>query len=98
MTLATTTIVERDPRMQIGAYITDGLDLYEVTGTQRGPGVMGLSTVRIMLENCRNLRCFEFLPDKIRSAFDLVRAAPIGRCPDAVDDIAWDSTSAQRAA
>jgi hypothetical protein len=84
--------------MQLGAYITDGIDLYEVTGMQRGPGVMGLSTVRILLENCRNLRCLEFLPDKIRSAFDLVRAAPVPRCPNAVDDIAWDPAAEQQAA
>jgi len=90
MTLATMSIVERDPRMQLGAYITDGIDLYEVTGMQRGPGVMGMSTVRIMVENCRNLRRLEFLPDKIRTAFELVRAAPIGSCPDVVDDIPWD--------
>jgi hypothetical protein len=90
MTLATMSIVERDPRMQLGAYITDGIDLYEVTGMHRGPGVMGMSTVRIMVENCRNLRCLEFLPDKIRTAFELVRTAPIGTCPDVVDDIPWD--------
>jgi hypothetical protein len=87
MTLATMSIVERDPRMQLGAYITDGIDLYEVTGMQRGLGVMGMSTVRIMVENCRNLRCLEFLPDKIRMVFELVRAAPVGLCPD---DIPWD--------
>ena len=75
--------------MQTGAYITDGIDLYEVTGMQRGPGVMGMSTVRIMVENCRNLRCLEFQPEKIRTAFDLVRAAPVGRCPDRLEDIAW---------
>ena len=97
MTLATLSIIERDPRMQLGAYISDGIDLYEVTGMQRGPGVMGMSTVRISLENCRNLRRLEFLPDKIRTAFELVRAAPIGECPDMVDDIAWDP-AAQRAA
>jgi len=90
MTLATMTIIERDPRMQLGAYITDGIDLYEVMGMQRGPGVMGMSTVRIMVENCRNLRCLEFLPDKIRTAFDLVKGAPIGACPDMVEEIAWD--------
>ena len=90
MTLATISIIERDPRMQAGAYITDGLDLYEVMGMQRGPGVMGMSTVRIMVENCRNLRCLEFLPDKIRTAFDLVKAAPAGCCPDVVEDISWD--------
>ena len=76
--------------MQTGAYITDGIDLYEVTGLQRGPGVMGVSTVRIAIENCRNLRCLELLPDKIRSNFALVRAAPVGRCPDVIEDIAWD--------
>jgi hypothetical protein len=85
------TVIERDPRIQAGAYITDGIDLYEVTGTQRGPGVMGISTVRIMVENCRNLRCLEFLPDKIRSSFELVKAAPVCNCPDAVEDIAWEA-------
>jgi hypothetical protein len=84
-------VIERDPRMQPGAYITDGIDLYEVTGMQRGPGVMGISTVRISVENCRNLRCIEFLPDKIRSAFELVKAAPIGSCPDVIEDISWEA-------
>jgi hypothetical protein len=84
-------VIDRDPRIQSGAYITDGVDLYEVTGVQRGPGVMGISTVRIMVENCRNLRCLEFLPDKIRSSFELVKAAPECNCPDAVEDIAWDA-------
>jgi hypothetical protein len=83
-------VIERDPRMQMGAYITDGIDLYEVTGMQRGPGVMGMSTVRIAVENCCNLRLLEFLPDKIRSAFGLVRAAPVGTCPDRLEDISWD--------
>lgn len=77
--------------MQVGAYITDGVDLYEVSGMQRGPGVMGVSTVRITVENCRNLRPLEFLPDKIRSSLELVKAAPVCTCPDVVDDIAWES-------
>ncbi|HTT29333.1 MAG TPA: hypothetical protein VMG37_13050 [Solirubrobacteraceae bacterium] len=77
--------------MQPGAYITDGIDLYEVTGMQRGPGVMGISTVRISVENCRNLRCLEFLPDKIRSAFELVKQAPVGSCPDVIEDISWEA-------
>ena len=87
--------------MQMGACITDGIDLFEVTGMQRGPSVMGMSTVRIAVENCRNLRCLELLPDKIRTAFELVRAAPAGRCPDRLEDIAWDPSPAmpqQRAA
>ncbi len=91
-------MIERDPRLQPGAYITDGLDLYEVTGLQRGPGVMGMSTVRIAVENCRNLRCLEFLPDKIRVAFALVRPAPQGRCPDVLDDIAWDPAAGEKRA
>jgi hypothetical protein len=84
-------VIERDARMQAGAYVTDGTDLYEVTGTQRGPGVMGVSTVRIMVENCRTLRSLEFLPDKIRYSFELVKAAPACNCPDVIEDIAWDA-------
>jgi hypothetical protein len=81
--------IDTDPRVQPGAYITDGIDLYEVTGMQRGPGMMGAATVRIIVENCRNLRCLELLPDRIRSAFELVRSAPAATCPDVVDDIVW---------
>lgn len=76
--------------MQPGAYITDGVDLYEVTGMERGPGVMGMSTVRIAVENCRNLRRLEFLPDRIRGGFELVRGAPIGACPDMLEEIGWE--------
>jgi hypothetical protein len=82
--------------MQAGAYITDGIDLYEVTGMQRGPGVMGVSTVRIMVENCRNLRCLEFLPDKIRCSFELVKPAPACTCPDVLEDISWEADHATR--
>jgi hypothetical protein len=78
-----------DPRMERGAYVTDGIDLYEVMGTQRGAGVVGVSTVRVIVENCRNLRRLEFLPDKIRRSFRLVRRAPIGYCPDLLEDIVW---------
>lgn len=77
--------------MQPGSYITDGVDLFEVTGMQRGPGVMGMSTVRITVENCRTLRCLEFLPDRIRGAFELVRTAPVGACPDVLEEIGWES-------
>jgi hypothetical protein len=84
-------VIERDARMQAGAYITDGVDLYEVTGTERGPGMMGVSTLGIIVENCRTLRRLEFLPDKIRCSFELVKAAPVCSCPDVVEDIAWDA-------
>jgi hypothetical protein len=76
--------------MQPGAYITDGVDLCEVTGMARGPGVMGISTVGITVENCRNLRCLEFLPDRIRGAFELARTAPVGACPDVLEEIGWE--------
>ena len=79
-----------DPRMRPGAYITDGADLYEVIDLRRGPGALGASTVRIEVENCRNLRHVEFLPDKVRGDFRLVREAPTGQCPDVADDIPWD--------
>jgi hypothetical protein len=82
-------MIDDDPRLEQGAYITDGIDLYEVLGSQRGPGAMGVSTVRIVVENCRNFRGLEFLPEKIRRTFNLVKTAPTGRCPDLVDDIAW---------
>jgi hypothetical protein len=43
-----------------------------------------------MVENCRNLPFLEFLADKIRTDFDLVRAALLGRCPDVLEDISWE--------
>jgi hypothetical protein len=83
-------VPQQDPRLQTGAYITDGSDLFEVIGLQRGPGVMGMRTVRILVENCRNFRELEFLPDKIQAAFALVRSAPHPAVPDVVDAIAWE--------
>jgi hypothetical protein len=82
-------MTDEDPRLQQGAYITDGIDLYEVLGLQRGPGVMGVSSVRVLVENCRNFCGLEFLPEKVRRTFNLVKTAPAGRCPDRLDDIAW---------
>jgi hypothetical protein len=83
-------VSDPDPRLQTGAYITDGVDLYEVLGLQRGPGVMGMRTVRILVENCRNSRGLEFLPEKIHATFELVRPAPHPMVPDLVDDISWE--------
>jgi hypothetical protein len=80
---------DHDPKLLTGAYITDGTDLFEVCGVQRGPGTMGVSTVRIVVENCRNFRRLEFFPEKIRKTFDLVRDAPAARCPDLLGDIGW---------
>jgi hypothetical protein len=78
-----------DERLQRGAYLTDEINLYEVTAIRRGPGVMGLTTVRVEIENCRSFTRIELLPDKIQRSFSLVRGAPVGVCPDVVEDIAW---------
>ena len=81
--------VRRDERLQRGAYVSDGINLYEVTAIRRGPGMMGLTTVRVEIENCRSFTRIELLPDKIQRSFSLVRRAPVGICPDLVDDISW---------
>ncbi len=85
---------DNDPRLQTGAYITDGVDLYEVIRLQRGPGVMGMRTVRILVEDCRNFRDLEFLPEKIQAAFELVRHPPVPAVPDVFEEIAWEPAPA----
>jgi hypothetical protein len=82
-------VIEHDPRLQTGAYITDGIDLYEVVGLRTRPGNMGIRTVRIVVENCRSFRGLEFLPERIRATFNLVRQPPHPRCPDVVEEIPW---------
>ncbi len=67
--------VERDARLQFGAYITDGMSLYEVKGISCGAGRIGFAAVRLILEDCYSLGTIEFLLDKIRRQFTLVRAA-----------------------
>ena len=68
--------LDTDPRLEPGAYVTDGSNLYEVAGVRSGPRVMGVAAVRVVLENCRSLSRVEFLPDKIKRSFRLVRRAP----------------------
>ena len=67
---------DTDPRLEPGAYVTDGTNLYEVAGVRSGAKVMGVAAVRVVLENCRSLSRVEFLPDKIKRSFRLVRGAP----------------------
>jgi hypothetical protein len=62
-----------DPRFQIGAYLTDGTDLFEVMGLRRGRGQIGSVAMRLILEDCYTLRRVEFLIDKVRRRFRLVR-------------------------
>jgi hypothetical protein len=78
-----------DVVLQPGAYITDGVDLYEVKGIERGVGFLGIPALRVVVENCRNLGRLEFMPDRIRRTFRLVREAPTGDCPDLIEEIAW---------
>lgn len=80
----------KDPRLQRHAYITDGSNLYEVLGDRVFPGVAGIRTRRIVVENCRSLLGSELLEDRVTSAFRLVRPAPARRCPDFVEEIAWE--------
>jgi hypothetical protein len=76
-----------DPRLQQGAYITDGIELYEVTGLRRGPGVAGVATARVIVEDCRSYRALEFLPDRICGNFTLVRDAPVDYRPERAESI-----------
>ncbi len=66
--------VEKDARLQFGAYITDGMRLYEVRGISCGAGRIGFAAVRLILEDCHSLSTVAFLLDKIRRQFTLVRA------------------------
>jgi hypothetical protein len=75
-----------DPRLAVGAYVTDGDDLYEVTGRVKTSGIGGSISWRIKVENCRNLARIDFLPEKILASFELVRAAPTS-APDFPPDI-----------
>ncbi|MGO9822452.1 MAG: hypothetical protein ACLPTJ_17615 [Solirubrobacteraceae bacterium] len=77
-----------DARLQRGAYVTDGVNLYEITAIRRGPGIMEL-TVRVEIENCRTFTRIELAPEKIQRSFSLVRHAPVAACPDLVQDIPW---------
>ena len=72
-----------DARLQRGAYVTDGTNLYEITAIRRGPGMMELTTVRVEIENrCRTFTRIELLPEEDPASFSLVRHAPVAACPD----------------
>lgn len=78
-----------DPRLQRGAYVTDGINLYEVSAICRRGSSGRLTTTRVEIENCRTFTRIELLPEKIRRSFELVRPAPVADCPDLFEDIAW---------
>jgi len=84
-----------DPRFQTGAYICDGIELYEVVRHRAGVQA-GFMAARVLVENCRTGCCVELLAQRIRSAFRLVRAAPAPQCPDLVDEIVWEPAAVIR--
>jgi hypothetical protein len=75
--------------LQPASYITDGDALYEVINVRRGPGVMGVMTMQVIIENCRDFRRLELVPGKLRTGFRLVKEAPRAWCPDCLDQIVW---------
>lgn len=89
-------MIDLDPRLRTGAYITDGMELYEVMRRRNGLRGGGSAAACVLVENCRSLCCAEFLARRILSAFRLVRAAPAPQCPDLVDEIDWEPTPVTR--
>lgn len=73
-----------DSRFQVGAYISDGVDLYEVVDTVSVPQFMSAPNRRIVVENCRNEARLQFELPKIADSFELVRAAP--NVPDLIPE------------
>lgn len=78
------------PELQVGAYVSNGADLYEVTGAVKVSGAMGGTVWRAEVENCRTLKRLQFPPGAILNRFELVKAAPVAAVPDAADQITWD--------
>lgn len=64
-----------DPRLQIGAYITDGTSLMEVVGGRFTYGAFG-PWYAVCVEDCMSLQTSEYDADTIRRRFSLVRVAP----------------------
>lgn len=82
-------MTDDDPRLQQGAYITDGVELYEVRELQCGRALMGISMVWVLVEDCRTLVHLRFLVNTIERAFDLVRLAPGVDRPALLPDVVW---------
>lgn len=90
-------MIDHDARLRCGAYVTDGRDLYEVIGSRVVPGLIGISVLSIVVEDCRNLQEFEIDLETLRASFRVVRPGPVARCPDRVDEIEWESAAAAAA-
>jgi hypothetical protein len=65
-----------DPRLQLGAYITDGVALVEVVGGRLTYGVFG-PWHAVCVEDCLTLQIGEYSADAIRRRFRLVRVGPL---------------------
>lgn len=91
-------MIDHDPRLQSGAYVTDETGLYEVIGSRVTPGLIGINVLSIVVEDCWELQEVEIDLATMRSTFTLVRRAPVARCPDLVDEIEWDAATAPAAA
>jgi len=66
---------DADPRLQIGAYITDGTVPLEVVGGRFTYGPFGPSHA-VCVEDCVTLQTSEYSADMIPRGFRLVRVAP----------------------
>lgn len=68
--------MQEDPRIKRWAYVTDGVDLYEVGKQVREGGFMA-QKLMVELENCRTLKTMKVEAGLLTSRkFTLVRAAP----------------------
>jgi hypothetical protein len=76
-----------DARLQPGAYVTDGIELFEVRGRWSHPSSSGISLEWVVLENCRDLSELRLLSSTVTYTFELVRPTPSGTCPHTPQDI-----------
>ena len=77
-------LTRSDPRLQVGAYIKSGGELFEVISVQEVTS-NNEKTKRYVLENCKSLKRVPYLQREIEDGFELVRKAS-DTCPDAPPD------------
>jgi hypothetical protein len=76
-----------DPRFVRGAYITNGQELYRITGTLEEPAQLpwGSPVVLLEAENCKTEWPVKLDVAGVRRNCTLVKAAPSDTCPDAYE-------------
>jgi hypothetical protein len=82
-------VTSEDARLQEGAYVTDGVELYEVAGVRRSAVLIRGVVLVVTIENCRDQSILQLPPENVRRGYRLVRSAPAPRCPDFLEEIAW---------